>query len=243
MNALRWKCLLIALVLLTGSGLARWAKPTRLLANDLPKVQLEQVFPEQVGDWSVDRSQPALIVSPDVEAMLAKLYAQTLSRVYVNPKGQRIMLSVAYGGDQSDATRAHRPDVCYPAQGFQVKSSGRQRVPLASGSELQVGTMTAVLGSRVEPVTYWFAVGGSLAISGQEQKLAQLRYGLRGFIPDGMLVRVSSIDRDEAAAYALQAEFLQQMHRSMASAWTPRVFGSQASLPAAAAQAAALSLP
>jgi EpsI family protein len=243
MNALRWKCLIIALVLLAGAGLSRWAKPTRLLANDLPKIQLEQVFPERVGDWTVDRNQPALIVSPDVEAMLAKLYAQTLSRIYVNPKGQRIMLSVAYGGDQSDATRAHRPDVCYPAQGFQVKSSGRQRIALGSGAELPVGTMTAVLGNRVEPVTYWFAVGGSLAISGQEQKLAQLRYGLRGFIPDGMLVRVSSIDRDEAAAYALQAQFLQQMHSSMAATWTPRVFGAASGSPALPAQALAAPLP
>ncbi|HSX92411.1 MAG TPA: exosortase-associated EpsI family protein, partial [Hydrogenophaga sp.] len=35
----------------------------------------------------------------------------------------------------------------------------------------------------------------------------ELRYGLRGRIPDGMLVRVSSIDRDTAKAHQVQADF------------------------------------
>jgi EpsI family protein len=134
------------------------------------------------------------------------------------------MVSVAYGGDQSDATRAHRPDVCYPAQGFEILSQDRAQLRL-SDRQLPVEHMLSKLGTRVEPVTFWFAVGDHVAVSGTDQKLVQLRYGLRGVIPDGMLVRVSSIDPDPARGYALQAEFIRQMHSAFDPAWASRVFG------------------
>jgi hypothetical protein len=60
--------------------------------------------------------------------------------------------------------------------------------------------MASKLAQRHEPVTFWFVVGEHVAVSGQQQKIAQLRYGVQGLIPDGMLVRVSSIDRDTEAA-------------------------------------------
>ena len=199
-------------------------RPTIHLADSERKVELETVFPASFGNWHVDTNMPIGIVSPDVQAMLSKLYNQTLSRTYVNRDGQRIMLSVAYGGDQSDASRAHRPDVCYPAQGFEVLSIGRSLLELPDGT-LPVERMVAKLGPRVEPITFWFAIGSYVAVSGQDQKIAQLRYGLRGLIPDGMLVRVSSIDNDEKAAYALQADFVRQMQQAFDPSWVPRVFG------------------
>ena len=34
------------------------------------------------------------------------------------------MLTIAYGGDQRDALRSHRQEVCYRAQGFTVRDIG-----------------------------------------------------------------------------------------------------------------------
>ena len=42
-------------------------------------------------------------------------------------------------------------------------------------------------------------------------KLAQLSYGFRGQIPDGMLVRASTIDNDDERAFAQQAQFLREL--------------------------------
>lgn len=201
-------------------------KPTVHIAESLPKVDLERIFPTDFGEWQLDRNVPATIISPDVEAMLSKLYAQTLSRTYVNAKGERIMLSVAYGGDQSDATRTHRPDVCYPAQGFQIVSAKTGSFAMPWGN-LPVRHMKAVMGPRNEPVSFWFAVGERTAVTGTEQKLAQLSYGLKGQIPDGMLVRVSNIDRDEDASYALHHRFVVAMQQAMPAEWQSRVFGKQ----------------
>ena len=39
----------------------------------------------------------------------------------------------------------------------------------------------------------------------------KLRYGLTGQIPEGMLVRVSSISGDVATAYTRQSEFIKEM--------------------------------
>jgi len=227
LTPVRLRALFAALLLLSASVLAHVTKPTVHLADQRAKVELETLFPKSFGDWRIDTSMPVSIVSPDVEAQLKSLYAQTVSRTYVGPQGERIMLSVAYGGDQSDATRAHRPDVCYPVQGFDILSNVDARVDVGQ-AELPVRHMFAKQGQRHEPVTFWFVVGEYVALSGQQQKLAQLRYGVRGVIPDGMLVRVSSIDPNAAAAYQVQARFIADMRAAMPQPARLRVFGSAA---------------
>lgn len=226
LTPVRIRALLAALLMVGASGLAHVTRPTIHLADQSAKTDLETLFPKSFGDWRLDPNVPASIVSPDVEALLKSLYAQTLSRTYVGPGGERIMLSVAYGGDQSDATRAHRPDVCYPAQGFDILASNNSSVPLGDAS-LPVKHMFAKLGQRFEPVTFWFIVGDRIAVTGQQQKIAQLSYGLRGYIPDGMLVRVSSINPDSEAGYRAQARFIADMRSAMPQPSRLKVFGSE----------------
>ena len=214
----------LVLMMLAFAGAQAW-RPTLHLSDSRPKVVLETLFPSSLDGWTVDDRMPVQLVSPDTQAILSKIYNQTLSRTYVNAFGDRVMLSVAYGGDQSDGTRAHRPEVCYPAQGFQVTHEAKSSLTLA-GSPLYVRRLVAKLGGRVEPITYWVIVGEKIALSGTEQKLAQLGYSIRGLIPDGMLVRVSTIDTDPTKAYALQDAFIEKL----ASATLPRrnvaIFGS-----------------
>ena len=207
MNPSRRKALVaLGLMGAAAAGAVVW-KPTRYLTDQVGRIDLESVFPKQFGDWRVDERMLVQLVSPDLQARLNELYSQTITRTYINGQGQRIMLSVAYGGDQSDGTRAHLPEVCYPAQGFAIGEKSIGTVPM-SGHDLRVQRMVARLGGRVEPITYWLIVGDRVAVSGTEMKLAQLRYSSLGVIPDGMLVRVSSIDNNPAAAYALHASFV-----------------------------------
>lgn len=228
LTTVRLRALFVALLLVCASGLAHVTRPTVHLADQRGKVDIETLFPTSFGGWRLDTSMPVSIVSPDVEALLKTLYAQTVSRTYVGKGGERIMLSVAYGGDQSDATRAHRPDVCYPSQGFDILSNVDSRIDVGQ-TELPVRHMLAKLGQRIEPVTFWFVVGEHVAVSGQQQKLAQLRYGVRGVIPDGMLVRVSSIDADADSAYRTQARFIADMRAAMPQSARLRVFGGSPS--------------
>lgn len=227
MNAVRWKAAIVMVAMLCAAIASEFLRPTKHLADLRPKQTLEQLFPTRFGNWVVDDRMPVQLVSPDQAALLNAIYNETLSRTYVNPAGDRVMLSVAYGGDQSDGTRAHRPDVCYPAQGFQITASSRNVLEVP-GASLNVQRLVAKLGGRIEPITYWIVVGDRTVISGTEQKLAQLRYGLRGVVPDGMLVRVSTIDGDTNRAFSVQNGFVVELLKSLPPASVDRVRGAGA---------------
>ena len=71
--------------------------------------------------------------------------------------------------------------------------------------------LTTRLGERSEPVTYWLTVGDAIVQSTFDRRLAEIRLGLTGQIPDGLLFRVSSIDTDPARAFAMQQKFVADM--------------------------------
>ncbi len=224
MNAVRRRAVLAVGLMAGALGAAELARPRQRLTDTLGSLDLERAFPTRFGDWQVDTRLPVQLVSPDLAQFIARIYTATLSRVYVDPRGERIMLSVAYGGDQSDATRAHRPEVCYPAQGFEIVTDRSATIDTAAGP-LRVRRLVARAGGRNEPLTYWVVVGTRTALSGTEQKLAQLSYGLRGQIADGLLVRVSSLSIDDAAAHALQARFINQLSHALAPDLQARIMG------------------
>ena len=205
---------IIGLLMCGGAGLAWAMKPTQKLADLREKPVLETMIPLQIGEWKIDTSIVPIDLSPEVKAKLDKIYNQTLSRTYVNRAGQRIMLSIAYGGDQSDSMQVHLPEVCYAAQGFEVSDSVAGTLPTQYG-ELPVKRLVATQDNRNEPITYWVVIGDTAVLSGTKQKFAQLGYGLTGKVPDGFLVRVSSIDRDGRGAYQQQEEFIKAMLDAM----------------------------
>jgi EpsI family protein len=225
MSAVRWRALVVLVCMAAAYVAALAWQPTAHLSDVRAKVDLETLFPRSFGEWAVDTRGPVQLVSPDQAALLNRIYNQTLSRTYANPRGDRIMLSVAYGGDQSDGTRAHRPEVCYPAQGFQIIWDKTDAVQVSDMS-VPARKLIAKQGGRIEPITYWVTVGDRVALSGTQQKIAQLRYSVRGIIPDGMLVRVSTIDGESTRAFAVQERFLSDMSLALTGDARDRVFGS-----------------
>jgi EpsI family protein len=214
-NGVAGRGLALGIVMIFAAGLALVARPSARMAERRAPINLETAVPASFGDWRVDTSIVPIAVSPDVQAKLDKIYNQTLSRTYINAVGQRIMLSIAYGGDQSnDESQVHRPEYCYTAQGFQVRSSAVSKAVTGYG-ELAVRRLLAVHGARSEPITYWITVGDSATLPGVGRKLAQIAYGLRGTVPDGVLVRVSSIDVSTDFAYGLQDQFVTEMLKAV----------------------------
>jgi EpsI family protein len=211
---LKVKNLLAGMMMIAVAGLAFAITPTHRIADQGAPVNLDSIIPARFGDWAIDEKIFYQQVSPEVKASLDKIYTQTLSRTYVNTKGERIMLSIAYGADQSDAKQLHYPEVCYPAQGFQIVSTQLGAVKTGFGN-IRVKRIMTVSGNRTEPLTYWTTVGNQVVVGGKETKLEQLRYGFRGQIPDGLLFRVSSIAEDANQGYSLQDEFLKAIIAAM----------------------------
>lgn len=220
----RRKALTVLVLASAAAALAHVATPRVKLADLNPPLDLAVMFPPNFDGWRVDVNMPVILPAPDVQAKLNAIYNQVLSRTYVDRQGRRIMLSVAYGGDQSDGMSVHLPEVCYPAQGFQVISRRNSGLVLAGG-QIPIVRLVTRLGSRVEPVIYWITVGNTVVADRTQQKLAKIRYGLNGQIPDGMLVRVSSIDSDSERAFELQRDFIEELLSAMPSAARARVAG------------------
>ena len=205
----------IGALMMTSAALAVALMPSERMAEERPPIALEKIVPRQFGDWRIDDTIVPVSVSADVQERLDEIYSQTLSRTYANDQGQRIMLSIAYGADQSgDGNQVHRPEFCYTAQGFQLLSSRVGQLVTQYGV-LPVRRLLAVQGPRNEPITYWITIGDKATLPGLQRKLNQLRYGLTGVVPDGMLVRVSSINPDTDSAYELQAAFVRDLLASM----------------------------
>lgn len=220
---LRNAVLLAAMV--AASGLALALKPTVKVADSGPKINLETMIPRQFGDWREAQFGSAQIVDPQQKEMIDKIYNQTLSRTYVNPRGYAIMVSIAYGSDQSDSLQLHKPEVCYPAQGFQLEARQVGSLELPGGT-IPATRLLTTFGSRKEPITYWTTVGDRVVVGGIQKKLVEMRFGLGGKIPDGMLIRLSSIDGDTQRAYRIHGEFAESMVGAVDVAHRRRLVGA-----------------
>lgn len=198
--------LLILAAMIAAPVAAHLMRPTQKLAELGPKVDLETMIPMNFGDWRVDTSTAPVLPAPDVQVALDKIYNQVLARTYVNSRGDRVMLSIAYGGDQSDAMQVHMPEGCYEGQGFVIKDRSREILDTVFGP-LPVTRLVAQKDQRNEPVTYWIIIGKEVARSRWEMKLNKFRYALKGKIPEGLLVRISSITSDSGTGYLVQKQF------------------------------------
>jgi len=209
----------IATVLMTCAAVTGQAMvPTKRLAALRGPFKLEDLVPRTFGTWRVDDRVAGGIVDPQTAALLDKIYSQQLNRNYFDEAGRRIMLSVAYGADQADDdVQLHYPEVCYPAQGFKVRSKRVDRLALPQGAVRVRRLETQFSDSRFEPVTYWTIVGDQQSLSGWDRKMSEIRHGLRGEIVDGLLFRVSSLDRDYANGFRTQDDFI----RDIVAAMTP----------------------
>lgn len=198
---------LLLLLMLAAAVLAPQLRATTSMADQRPPIDLQNMVPRQFGEWTEQTGTAMQLINPEAQTLVNRLYSQTLERIYVNPQGYRIMLSIAYGKDQSDALQIHKPEVCYPAQGFQLQNVQRVALTLPDRT-IPATRLITRLGQRIEPVTYWVVLGDQVTRGGVDKKLKEMRYSLlERSMPDGMLVRVSSIDPDTMIAQATQLEF------------------------------------
>ena len=211
-------------MMLAAGAVAHALRPTVYLADKRAKVELEQLVPSQFGDWQELKQSNGQIINPQQTALLEKIYSQTLSRTYVGKNGVIIMLSIAYGANQSDGVALHYPEVCYPAQGFQLQSNQLAEIETKFGS-IEGRRLMTRLGQRNEPVTYWSTLGDKVVRGGMKTKLAQLDYGFNGFIPDGLIFRVSSINREATKGYADQSLFIADLIDALPPASRQRLAG------------------
>lgn len=204
------RALIIGVLAIAASAAAAKLKPDLLLAEVSPAADFETAVPKTFGDWKTLDLSNAVILSQDVQQKLDETYDQLVSRTYVSEDGYRIMLAIAYGSNQGDGTEVHKPEVCYPAQGFAISNRKRGVLETNYGA-IPVRTMNATAGRRLEPITYWIVSGRKVVDGNIEKKYGEMLLSLDGLIPDGLLFRVSSIDADQPGAFRRQEAFVRQL--------------------------------
>lgn len=197
--------------------------------NHLGRPQIDNIVPHQFGDWvEVIEGLGSTVVNPEQQYAINNLYTQTVSRVYEQrTTGRRVMLSVAYGDNQSFSKQLHRPEACYSSQGFNIEKVYEEKLQLKERS-IVVNRMLATIGSRVEQVTYWIRIGDGL-ISGPPTALniARLKMSLKGFITDGLLFRVSEINENQEDAHLLEDQFIHDFLSALSPSHQNIMIGTQ----------------
>jgi EpsI family protein len=215
---------LIGLACAAAAGGALALEPRRRISL-LGRGQLEQIVPKAFAGWSVRPSQ-GLVVPNDEDSLAARLYSQIVARLYVHQDGAGVMLLIAHGGTQDDLLQLHRPEVCYPAFGFALAANRLAPIELAPEARLPARALSASNSERLEQILYWTRIGEHLPVDGRSQRLAKLEDQFAGIIPDGVLVRISNLEPDPAAALAINAGFATEMVRAVTPAYRPALIGT-----------------
>ena len=127
------------------------------------------------------------------------------------------MVLLAHGDTQSNELQLHRPEVCYPAFGFEISSSHKYPLGLGANAQLPVRSLVADAPGRRETIVYWTRLGEFLPTSENEQRLDRARTALSGVVSDGLLARFSLVGDDAVGAALAIERFISSFLRAVGS--------------------------
>lgn len=205
--------------------------------HKLIKETLQDIIPASVGAWRYGNAE-GVVVARAEEAMPIGSYDQLVARTYEAPDRPNMMLLVAYGSTQGATLQLHRPETCYPAQGFGLSDFSEPDFQFASESEVHARRFTATRDERVERLVYWTRIANSFPLNTAGEYRAILGSVLSGIVPDGVLVRVSTITHNIPAADRAIDEFAAQLIHATSSSGRQLLLGDTIAAEIAAAGAA-----
>jgi EpsI family protein len=128
------------------------------------------------------------------------------------------MLLLAQSGSETGILQIHRPETCYTASGYHVSAVAPHPVSVGS-AVIPASSMDATSDGYTEHVLYWTRIGNRMPASWGEQKMVVAEQNLRGVLPDAILVRISSVNSDSAAAWASIDAFTRELISSVRPQW------------------------
>ncbi|EJN08099.1 exosortase B [Herbaspirillum sp. YR522] len=205
----------VAVTMALTQGISMAVMPQPEVVGRTPDI--ETMIPHRFGQW-VEVPSPYLQVDLSVGEeggnSSEQPYDSVVMKTYRNAQGEQVMLALAYARQQRQEVKIHRPEVCYTAQGFVELNHARVEIAAAPGMSVTGDRFLMQNKNRIEAVSYWIRMGDAFPRGGWETRMKLLKDGLDGKVPDGILVRASSLMTDPAqveAAYLLQEGFLKDL--------------------------------
>ncbi|MEP3224706.1 MAG: exosortase-associated protein EpsI, V-type [Parasphingorhabdus sp.] len=194
------------------AGLA-YARMPQVIFPAVEKTDFEKLIPENIGLWRFETSSGVVLPPPD--ALSDRLYDNLVTRVYTAPEDPPIMFLTAYSNTQDGVLQVHRPEICYPAGGYELTETQPMEIDNGLGGKIQANAFTATGRGRTEHVLYWTRIGSEFPVQWSQQRLAVIKANLRGIIPDGVLVRTSLIAPNFDEALPHLSKFAAQLNQGM----------------------------
>jgi EpsI family protein len=200
--------MVLGAVCVLGAGAALALKPRRFVSLMPAGKKLNDILPRSFDSWtSQDVSDLVAPETPD--SLAARLYGETVGRIYQNPSsGEQVFMLMAHGDVQSNELQLHRPEVCYPAFGFTLSENAPLQIGLNRSVVLPGRRLVAKSSERQETVAYWTRLGEYFPTSVQEQRLQRLETAMQHYIPDGLLARFSVVGPDAQVALETMTRFI-----------------------------------
>lgn len=197
----------IGATLATASAASYAALPKSSVPS-IPAKTFDELIPDKVGPWTFATVSGVVLPPPD--ALSDRLYDNLVSRVYESLDAPSVMLLIAYNNVQDGLLQVHRPEICYPASGYQLSATRPIAAHVGNRLTVPAQVFTAAGSDRVEHVLYWTRIAKRFPRSWLHQRLAVMRENLAGDVPDGTLVRVSILGGDQAGAIPVLEAFIGQ---------------------------------
>lgn len=208
-----WPAVLLVVLGIVATLLTQRLQPTRYVERQ--GATLGAMLPPAVPGWQERKSNMVqMSLTPDGvdrSQAVAATYDDTAMTSYSDDQGHVVMVALAYGRSQRQEGKIHRPELCYSAQGFTVKSSASVALPLAAdAASVRIQRLDTQGRNHREIVSYWIRIGDLFSTSAFETRTHIMKVGLQGDIPDGILFRVSQVVPKDLSASELEAAFARQ---------------------------------
>lgn len=190
--------------MIVGGALAASSIAANLRRPDVPfrmlghHEKLDDLFPKKVGSWDVEGNNGLIL--PPQDQLRDRIYNSLLTRYYASPTELPVMLLIAYSGTQDGMIQVHRPEVCYPAAGYELLDDHFEPLDVGGGVTVPAHFISTRSTSRHEQLIYWTRIGNAFPTRWWAQHVAVAAENLKGRVPDGMLIRVSTAAATDAQA-------------------------------------------
>jgi EpsI family protein len=193
----RLAAVLVAL-LLPALVLARWT----LAAGKPVDLARTPPLPDRVGPWTATQERA---LEADVLAMIDPDAYRV--RLYEAEGRTPIWLYVGvYAGRAGSGKGAHEPEVCYPAQGWEVLRSRPAALRLRDGDTLHAQELAFHRGQARQAVLYWFQPAARWPTASAAEELLRVLDAVAGR-PQYAFVRLSAPSDESPDAGRDLAEF------------------------------------
>ena len=204
--------MIIGSMFLATAAVAEVRRP-RIVYPAVDKEDFADWVPDVVGTWRYAGIDDVVLPPPD--ELSDRLYDNLMTRVYRNDSGAEVMLLLAYNNRQDGMLQLHRPETCYPTGGYELTDTSPTTFEL-QGKQIPASQFTATSATRREHVMFYTRVGEAYPRTWAQQRAAVASANLRGEIPDGLMVRTSSLVPDLATAATSMKNFLSVFYASAA---------------------------